>query len=188
MRSLWLSVDENERSLKLRNDRNRLLPFTQRDTFKHLPSNNNHNEWRDKEEKKGRKRVKIIAAFIIVHSPTWEENVQRRWKFRRDGAWIVLFGSREIRAAEMIFHPFQFNWKVTHTKKQNKTQKSITPVIFFNKWITKQSPFLDNEMGIKYKKKKEVEPLMTLFSFPLQPIRHLYYIFKNKKKKKKVTL
>jgi hypothetical protein len=58
MRSLWLSVDENERSLKMRNDRNRLLPFVQRDTFKHLPSNNNHNEWRDKEEKKGGKELK----------------------------------------------------------------------------------------------------------------------------------
>lgn len=188
MRSLWLSVDENERSLKLRNDRNRLLPFTQRDTFKHLPSNNNHNEWRDKEEKKGRKRVKIIAAFIIVHSPTWEENVQRRWKFRRDGAWIVLFGSREIRAAEMIFHPFQCNWKVTHKKKQNKTQKSITPVIFFNKWITKQSPFLDNEMGIKYKKKKRSSPWWLCFPSPSSQYGTFIIYLKIKKKKKKVTL
>lgn len=106
-----------------------------------------------KTKKRGRKRVKIIAAFIIVHSPTWEENVQRRWKFRRDGAWIVLFGSREIRTAEMIFHPFQFNWKVTHTHTKT-TQKSITPVIFFNKWITKQGPFLDCEMGDKIQNKR----------------------------------
>jgi len=98
----------------------------------------------------GEKKSKLLHS--LVHSQTWEENVQRWWKFRRDGAWIVLFGSREIRTAEMIFHPFAFNWKVIKIK-QKKAEINYTSSFLnkktSNKWKTKQGPHLKSEMGIK---------------------------------------